>query len=194
VPWRNQSTIRIRRESASQGSPRAAANARPGISNIQNQRLRPSASAEPVERPRTGSVAGTRLKHETNLDVPEGRGGRRRSSSDPNRAWNETHDTAGALVPGSAFSPMPEVTEGVATETPAQSLEVPETTTGSRRRSRTGGNLLRFPSFRSSSAEKEKEKAAELDDSEQNQYNADLIDLLDTVGMLHPDSRNIEHI
>jgi hypothetical protein len=124
------------------------------------------------------------------------KGNRRRSSSDPNRAWNQTHDATGALRASDNISRLPEVTEGVATQEPSsQNLAVPGGETGGMmgmgRRLSAASSLMRFPSFRPSSVDNEKEKFTEPDE-QQNQYNTDLIDLLDTVGMPNPGSMDIE--
>lgn len=158
----------------------------------QAQRLRESASAEYLERNRAGSVGGSRLRQEVSQDDDtEFQGNRRRSSSDPNRSFAHDRMNTGRPVLGL-------VQEGVPLEpsATAQNLTVPEAAPGrvpGRRFS--AASLMRFPSFRPSTsgsgATKEKPTEADVNQAE---YDQQLLDVLDTLGMSHPLANNFGHI
>jgi len=189
-----QPSIRIRRNPSAQvvpQRPRAGSigDSRPlssGQGTAQNasiprKPLRGSASAEfeNVRSARESGIGPSRLRHETRQLETVTEGNRRRSSSDPTRSWNATHDGTGAAR-NSAY--LPEIIESQPLEEPE-----PEDTRGpmARRMSAASG-LLRFPSFRPS-VRGSSPPAPEADGIERTdqeaQYDTDLIDILDTVGM-----------
>lgn len=139
-----------------------------------------------VTRPRAGSVGGDRLRYEPRNVDDEIQGNRRRSSSDPLRTWNTTHDSSGMPrrkpLPSSY---MPNVAEEPSrfpiVETPQRpTLGVSADTTspaGIGRRLSNATGMLKFPSFRPSSF------VPPDPPTQSEQYEEDLVDVLDTVGM-----------
>ena len=120
----------------------------------------------------------------------ESEGNRRRSSSDPLRTWNATHDGTGAPRRGDSY--MPEVTEERPSFADYDRPELdtsqnynrphPDTLTVPATENRTLGRrisngLLRFPSFRPNSTATPVEEP-----SQEEQYEDDLVDVLDTLG------------
>lgn len=124
------------------------------------------------------------MRHESR-DVNEDviTGNRRRSSSDPLRTFNATHDSLG--VPRRKPLPetyMPDVPEepsrtppGEASQRPTLGVPVETGGGGYGRRLSNAMGMSRFPSFRPSSSI--------VEPTEEEQYEEDLVDVLDTVGM-----------
>jgi hypothetical protein len=136
-----------------------------------------SASAVPLARPRAGTSSHAVIYERPSMDGGEVEGNRRRSSSDPLRLNRPS------IAGGSQRNPpyMPGVREdGILTEaegTMPQNLAVPVESNRVRKRSSVtsiAGSLLRFPTWNNSST------SVDVEDPEQ--YNEQLVDLLDTVG------------
>lgn len=137
-----------------------------------------SASGAPITRPRAGTTAQPTIYERPSMDGGEAEGNRRRSSSDPLRLNRAA--TAGAGQRNAPY--MPEVQEdGIFTgagRTMPQNLTVPAENNAIRKRGSVAsiaGSLLRFPAFNNSSS-------TSIDQEDPEQFNEQLIDVLDTVG------------
>ncbi len=190
APWRQRSSIRIRRLPSQQSIANRGSDERPRsgsgrpASGSGSRDFAPGAAnltVPPLSRPRAGSDARNRLRHETrdlNVEVE----GRRRSSSDSTRSWNQTHDNTGA--PRRMESYMPNVAEE--TGRPSMdlgvrpTLAVPAETPGRVGYGRRLSNAMRypFPSFRPNDFPADEEPPP----TREEQYEEDLVDVLDTIG------------
>ncbi|KAG9242036.1 integral membrane protein [Calycina marina] len=191
-----QPSIRIRRVPAQLTlRPSTGNEERPGFSsNIQMQGRIGSRSPE-ATRTRAESVSGAaQLRPEAQCLEPMAQGNRRRSSSDPARLWNTTHDGTGAPRGGASY--MPELAEesragqqNLAIPTPIAELE--DTRSPMARRMSTASGMFRFPSFRPASAAGRERgdssvrtsspRASTFGEGNDDQYHQDMIDILDTI-------------
>lgn len=143
-----------------------------------NDLRRLNTSGATVTRPRAGTSSHAVINESPSMDGVEAEGNRRRSSSDPLRS---NRPAAGGGNQRNAPY-MPEVQEdcvlAAAGGDAAQNLGVPADSNPVRRRPRVSsiaGSLLRFPSFHNSSTS--------VDVYDPEQYDEQLVDILDTLGM-----------